>query len=184
MRVRNRLPTRCLCVGLSLLAVATPVSAAAQDALPFVEGVQPVATSYPDAMRLASPLSSDRVNVAADENRAIPNNAGDRTQGTPFNDAAAARMAAEADAKRDVDRTGWIVFGVITLWIAPVVAYAVPRNPPAVRLMSKTPEYTSSYTETWKRRSKARRAKYAWTGAGIGTAMVAAIVASGFTFGG
>ena len=158
MRVRKRLPTRYLCVGLSFLAAASPASVVAQDALPLV------------------------VNLAADESRAIPSSPGDPTQGTPLNDAAVARMAAEADAKRDVERTGWILFGLTTLWIAPVVAYAVPRNPPAVRLIGKTPEYTSSYTETWKRRSKARRAKYAWIGAGIGTAMLAGIVARGVTF--
>src|SRR5258708_2882561 len=116
MRVRKRLPTRCLSVGLSFLAAASPVSVVAHDALPVVEGVvSPVASSYPDAVRLACPLASARVNLAADESRAIPDNPGDRTQGTSLNDAAAARITAEADAKRDVNRTGWILFGLTTV---------------------------------------------------------------------
>ena len=142
--------------------------AVAQDALPLVGGVaQPVATSNTDAVGLAPPLPSDRVDLVADETQASLTNPGDQTQGPSLSDAASARMAAEADAKRDVSRTTWILFGVFAPYAAPVVAYAVPHDPPATRLSGKTPEYTAFYVETWKDRSKARRAKHAWIGVGI-----------------
>ena len=38
MNVQKTLPTRCLCVGLSFLAAATPVPALAQEVLPSVAG--------------------------------------------------------------------------------------------------------------------------------------------------
>ncbi len=82
-------------------------------------------------------------------------------------DATVARTTAQADAKGDVSRTGWMVFGFFTLWIAPVVAYTVPHNPPSIRLTGKTPEYTVAYVDEWKHRSKARRVKHAWIGAGL-----------------
>jgi uncharacterized membrane protein len=82
-----------------------------------------------------------------------------------------ARTAAEADAKRDVSGTGWIFSGAFFPFLAPVVAYAVPHDPPAMRLIGKTPEYTTAYVETWKHRSRAQRTKYAWIGFGIITAV-------------
>jgi hypothetical protein len=89
------------------------------------------------------------------------------TQPPQASDAAVARADAQSDAKGDVSRTGWILFGVFGQWIAPVVAYTVPHDPPAMRLIGKTPEYTAAYVQEWKHRSKAQRVKHAWIGFGL-----------------
>ena len=182
MNILKRLPTRCLCVGLSFLAAGTPVPAlaqevlpsvaVAQDVFPLVAGVlQPVASIRIHPVgRLAPPSRGDGVDIAIDEIQARSTSPGEVTQAPPVSDARAAVMAAEADAKRDISGAKWTLIGMPGFFYGAtiVTAYAVHPDPPATRLMGKSPEYTAFYEETWKDRSHARRVKHAWIGAGIG----------------
>ncbi len=186
MHVRNALPARCLCVGLSFLAAATPVPALAQDVLPsvavpqevfpLVAGVvQLVPSMRMHPLGLLAPSSrGDSVDIAIAEIQARSTSPGDGTQAPPISDARAAVMAAEADAKRDISRTKWTLLGMAGLLYGATVvtAYAVNPDPPATRIFEKSPEYTVFYVETWKDRSHARRVKHAWIGFGIGVAAV------------
>jgi hypothetical protein len=187
MNVRKRLPTRCLCVGLSILAAATPVpavaqvvspvAAVAQEAVPLdAEVVQPVPTTRIDTVGLLSPPSlGDNVDIAIGETQASSTTPGDWTQAPRPSEARAAVMLAEADAKRDISATKWKLIGMAGFLYGAtmVTAYAVHPDPPATRLIGRTPEYTAFYVETWKDRSKARRVKNAWIGLGIGVAAIA-----------
>jgi hypothetical protein len=190
MRVRKRLPTRCLCVGLSFLAAATPVPAVAQEVLPSVAVPQEVfplvagvvhlvpSTRIRPLGLLAPSSRGDSVDIAIAEIQARSTSPGDVTQAPPVSEARAAVMAAEADAKRDISGAKWTLIGVAAgLYILPVItAYAVHPDPPAARLNGKTPEYTAFYQETWKDRSKARRVRHAWIGVGIFWAAAAGAV--------
>ena len=102
MNVRKRLPTRCLCVGLSFLAAGTPVPAfaqevlpsvaVAQDVFPVVAGVLPPVASirmHPVG-RLAPPSRGDGVDIAIDEIQASSTSPGEVTQAPPVSDARAA----------------------------------------------------------------------------------------------
>jgi hypothetical protein len=178
MRVRARLLTRCLCVGLSFLAAVTPVTAVAQEALPLVgEVAHPLATVRTDAVGMAPPSPSDSVDLASDESQVSTANPGDGTQGPPPSDATAAVMAARADAKRDISGTKWVLIGAASQLFFPSVfgLYAVNPDPPEARFIGKTPEYTAFYVETWKARTKARRMKHAWIGVGVVWAAVGAL---------
>jgi hypothetical protein len=194
MNVRKRLPARCLCVGLSFLAAATPVPALAQEVLPsvalgqevfpLVAGVvQLVPSMRIHPVGLLSPSSrGDSVDIATDEIQARSTNVGDGTEAPPLSDAQAAVMAAEADAKRDISGAKWKLLGMAgyIFGATVVAAYAVRPDPPATRLLGKSPEYTAFYVETWKDRSKARRVKHAWIGLGIGMgALMGAAALSG-----
>jgi hypothetical protein len=48
-----------------------------------------------------------------------------------------------------------------------ITAYAVNPDPPATRLIGKSPEYTGFYVATWKDRTKHQRVRHAWIGLGI-----------------
>jgi hypothetical protein len=186
MHVRNGLPARCLCVGLSFLAAATPVPAlaqevlpsvaVAQDVFPLVAGVlQPVASIRIYPMGLLAPSSGgDSVDLAINGIQARSTSIGGGTEAPPVSDARAAVMAAEADAKRDISGAKWKLLGMAGLFYGATVvtAYAVNPDPPATRIFEKSPEYTAFYVETWKDRSHARRVKHAWIGFGIGMAAV------------
>jgi hypothetical protein len=180
MHVRNALPARCLCVGLSFLAAATPVPALAQEVLPsvalgqevfpLVAGVvQLIPSMRIHPVGLLSPSSrGDSVDIVIAEIQARSTNVGGGAEALPVSDARAAVMAAEADAKRDISGTKWALLGAAGfIYGATVIAaYAVRPDPPATRLLGKSPEYTAFYVETWKDRSHARRVKHAWIGFG------------------
>ena len=199
MNVRKRLPTRCLCVGLSFLAAGTPVPAfaqevlpsvaVAQDVFPVVAGVLPPVASiriHPVG-RLAPPSRGDGVDIAIDEIQARSTSPGEVTQAPPVSDARAAVMAAEADAKRDISGAKWKLIGmasILSLGAPLIAAYAVHPDPPATRLLDKTPEYTTFYVEKWKDRSKHERVKHAWIGAGIGVPVMFGLLLVGCIYGG
>jgi hypothetical protein len=185
MNVQKRLSARCLCVGLSFLAAATPVPALAQEVLPSVAVAQDVfplvagVVQLVPSMRvhplgLLSPSSrGDRVDVAIAEIQARSTSVGAGTEVAPVSEAREAVMAAEADAKRDISGAKWKLIGMpsfLALGAPIIAAYAVNADPPATRLLGKTPEYTAYYVETWKHRSNHQRVKHAWIGAGIGVA--------------
>lgn len=186
MKAQRTLPTRCLCVALSFLATVTPVPALAQEVLPSVAVAQDVfplvagVVQLVPSMRihpvglLAPSLADDGAYITIGEIRARSTNAGDATQPLPVSDARAAVMAAEADASRDISGTKWKLIGLAGMYVLPMVAaYAVHPDPPATRLIGKTPEYTAFYVETWKDRTKHRRVKNAWIGLGISFAAFA-----------
>lgn len=87
---------------------------------------------------------------------------------------AEARMAAENDAKMDVNGTlwfvggclGWVILlgGIITIG----AAYTVQPSPPASRLIGKSPEYVAFYTDAYKAKAKSIQTSKAWTGCVVG----------------
>ena len=73
---------------------------------------------------------------------------------------------------------------ILSLGAPLIAAYAVHPDPPATRLLDKTPEYTTFYVEKWKDRSKHERVKHAWIGAGIGVPVMFGLLLVGCIYGG
>ena len=57
-------------------------------------------------------------------------------------------IAAEQDAKADVDQSSWWFRGCILIGVG---AYEAPQ-PPAARLVGKSPEYVEAYTQAYKQK--------------------------------
>ena len=67
---------------------------------------------------------------------------------------AEAMIAAERDARNDVNTGLWFLGGCLGGVIGLVVAYAVEPSPPATRLLGKSPEYVAFYTDAYTETAK------------------------------
>ena len=70
---------------------------------------------------------------------------------------AEAMIAAERDARNDVNTGLWFLGGCLGGVIGLVVAYAVEPSPPATRLLGKSPEYVAFYTDAYTETAKNRQ---------------------------
>jgi hypothetical protein len=75
-----------------------------------------------------------------------------------------ARMAAERDGKSDVNGMLWLGAGCCCGWLAVGAAYLMEPSPPASRLLGKSPEYVTAYTDTYVATGKSAQTSNAWTG--------------------
>ena len=89
---------------------------------------------------------------------------------------AEARIAAELDARNDVNTGLWFLGGCLGGVIGIVVAYAVEPSPPATRLLGKSPEYVAYYTDAYTETAKKRQANSALGGCVVNAIATAAYV--------
>ncbi len=80
-----------------------------------------------------------------------------------------ARMAAERDGKSDVNGMLWLGAGCCCGWLAVAAAYLMEPSPPASRLLGKSPEYVTAYTDTYLATGKNAQTSNAWTGCVVST---------------
>ncbi len=76
-----------------------------------------------------------------------------------------ARMIAEQDAETDVSKFLWVVVGFFLTIIGLIIAYIYQPTPPASRLIEKSHEYTTFYTEAYQ--AKARNIQLSYTAVGL-----------------
>ena len=81
--------------------------------------------------------------------------------------AAQARM----DAQRDANGTMWFILGCLFGPFPLAIAYAINPNPPAGRLMGKSPDYAATYTEIYSSEVKRSRTNNALWGCLVGAAI-------------
>ncbi len=82
-----------------------------------------------------------------------------------------AEIAAEQDAKTDVNKLVWICVGLFGNIIGVLIAYIYQPTPPASRLFEKSEAYKVFYTDTYK--VKARNVQLIY--AAIGLAIIVGI---------
>ena len=66
-------------------------------------------------------------------------------------------IAAEQDARNDVNTGLWCLGGCLGGVVGVIVAYAVEPAPPATRLLGKSPEYVAFYTDAYRDTAKGRQ---------------------------
>ena len=94
---------------------------------------------------------------------------------------AEAIVAAEQDAKADVNQSVWGAVGFLCSVGAVYAAYFHRPPPPAVRFVGKSPEYIRIYTQTYKAKVRNRQAGPATLGclAGLSALYLVGRVSSG-----
>ncbi len=80
---------------------------------------------------------------------------------------------ARIDASKDISGCAWIALGFFFNLFAVGAAYILGSNPPASRLMGKSPEYVQVYILAYRRQARSRRV----TNSLIGCAAVIAVEA-------
>ena len=75
-----------------------------------------------------------------------------------------ARVAAETDAKANINTALWFGAGCLSGYTGLLIAYVYQPSPPASRLLGKSPEYVATYTDVYKDTAKRIQVKWAWTG--------------------
>lgn len=70
---------------------------------------------------------------------------------------AEAVIAAEQDAKADVNQGRWGAVGFMCGCFAVPIAYLFQPPPPAARFVGKSPEYILTYTQTYKAKVRSRQ---------------------------
>ena len=86
-------------------------------------------------------------------------------------DSAAIIAAAERDAEDDVNKSLWTAMGFCIGCFGFLAASAVEPNPPATKLIGKSPEYVAIYTDAYKRKAKRIQQTHACTGWVVGAAV-------------
>ena len=81
-------------------------------------------------------------------------------------DANSAMTDARQDAQIESNDFLWFIAGCLGGPIGLIVSYVVDPNPPAMRLLGKSPEYVAVYSDTYRRAAKDGRTKMAWVGCG------------------
>ena len=80
---------------------------------------------------------------------------------------------AQSDAKRDAltetNGTVWFGVGCLLGLIGWIIAACVDSNPPAVRLIGKSPEYVAYYSDAYKREAHHIKTRKAITGCVVGS---------------
>ncbi len=79
---------------------------------------------------------------------------------------------AEMDAKRDVNKVLWMGAGFFLGVIGVGAAYVLEPDPPAMRLVGKSPEYVATYTDCYKSAGRNLQVKSAVTGCAINGLLV------------
>ncbi|MDE0482683.1 MAG: hypothetical protein OXI67_08915 [Candidatus Poribacteria bacterium] len=80
------------------------------------------------------------------------------------NDQHQAEITAEQDVQSDVSKFLWIVIGLFANIIGILIAIVYQPTPPATRLLDKSEEYITFYTDTYKTRARTIQLNYALVG--------------------
>jgi len=71
---------------------------------------------------------------------------------------------AQMDAKTDVNSNLWFGAGCLFGLLGIGAAYVIEPNPPATRMLGKTPEYVAQYSDCYKTEAKSIQTKKATNG--------------------
>ncbi len=82
-------------------------------------------------------------------------------------------VAAERDAQNDVNKGLWFLGGCFGGVIGVIIAYSVEPSPPATRLLGKSPEYVTFYTQAYAEKAKKLQTNSALGGCCVSTLYVA-----------
>jgi hypothetical protein len=74
------------------------------------------------------------------------------------------RLDGERDAKTEVGSTLWFMAGCCISATGVLFAYLYTPNPPASRLLGKSPEYVAAYTDAYRAAAKGVQTSNAWSG--------------------
>lgn len=74
------------------------------------------------------------------------------------------RLDGARDAKTDVSGTIWFMAGCCLSATGVLIAYIYAPNPPATRLLGKSPEYVAAYTDAYRAAAKGTQTSSAWNG--------------------
>jgi hypothetical protein len=74
------------------------------------------------------------------------------------------RLDGERDARTDVSGTLWFIAGCCMSGTGVFFAYLYAPNPPATRLLGKSPEYVAAYTDAYRAAAKGTQTSNAWSG--------------------
>jgi len=90
---------------------------------------------------------------------------------------AAAMAAGEADAQADTSGGLWFAAGCLIGVVGVILGYVVEPSPPPTRMLGKSPEYVTAYTQSYRYAGKKEQGSKALTGCLLGTAIAVAIYA-------
>ena len=82
-----------------------------------------------------------------------------------------AKMQAEMDAKRDVNKAIWFIVGCAGSIIGLLVAQVITASPPQATLLGKSPEYVAAYSDTYVIKMKKLRTTWSLYGCGVSVAL-------------
>ncbi len=88
---------------------------------------------------------------------------------------------AEADAEAFTNPALWLAAGFFGGIVGVLVAYVLQPNPPASKLLGKSPEYVAYYSDCFRLKTRSIRTQKAWIGCGIG-AILGSAVSIGISF--
>jgi len=74
------------------------------------------------------------------------------------------RLDGARDAKTDVSGTLWFMAGCCLSGTGVLFAYVYTPNPPATRLLGKSPEYVAGYTDAYRTAARGTQTSNAWSG--------------------
>jgi hypothetical protein len=74
------------------------------------------------------------------------------------------QQEAKRDAEKDVDRIEWMASGCVTFGLAGATSHLYCPDPPAERLVGKSPEYIEYYCQAYEVETKELQSKYARIG--------------------
>jgi hypothetical protein len=176
-KMRKTVFFRCVAFFLSLLMIATPLFAQLPDTDTEIEtGVETTnetdETISPDEQgneTEGEAASEQLYEPASQEPPATQDQADQQVQSTSTVSIAEAQEQARLDAKADVNGSIWFAVGCLLGCVGWVLAYAIQPNPPAMRLVGKSPEYVAAYTDAYKEAGKKVQAKQALVGCIVGT---------------
>ncbi len=113
--------------------------------------------------------------VAAGMPRTTQAQAAPVTNGSGYSTQAAAMADGERDAAADTNAVAWLAVGCLVGILGVVIGYVVEPSPPPTRLLGKSPEYVTSYTQSYRYAGKQVQGKKALVGCLVGTAIGAVI---------
>ncbi|GBD94631.1 hypothetical protein BMS3Abin05_02242 [bacterium BMS3Abin05] len=76
-------------------------------------------------------------------------------------------MQAEQDAAMNTNGTLWFAAGCLGGIVGLLVAYAIQPNPPASKLVGKSPTYVATYTDCYRSKAKNIQTHKALLGCGV-----------------
>jgi len=100
--------------------------------------------------------------------------------------AAEATLAGQADGQANTNGTLWLGAGCLLQVTGLAAAYLYTPNPPAMRLLGKSPEYIAAYTDAYGDAAKRVQTSNAWIGCVVTGLVVTAyyvLVAAAFSGG-
>ena len=86
--------------------------------------------------------------------------------------------AAEQDAQNNVNTNLWFLAGCFGCVVGVGAAYGVEPSPPATRLLGKSPEYVTFYTDAYKEKAKRLQTDSAVRGCVLTTLIVVILAAT------